>query len=160
MEYSSDTRLVQEADSALTEANSLSGAVLRTPEELADIVSQFASSDGWIDRVRLRAEERWYERLYHGPDYDIWVNQLAAGAIDRLPRPRCVLGRLRRSDSSAGSWTPPRDGHDWWVSGMEGNGSADCSARQRFLGRVSHVSRFSKCGFCAHNSCVSIKAMN
>jgi rhodanese-related sulfurtransferase len=73
MEYSSATRLLQEADSALTEANSLSGAVLRTPEELANIVSQFASSDGWIDKVRLRAEQRWYERLYHGPDYDIWV---------------------------------------------------------------------------------------
>ena len=23
--------------------------------------------------MRLRAERRWYERLYHGPDYDIWV---------------------------------------------------------------------------------------
>jgi hypothetical protein len=23
--------------------------------------------------VRLGAERRWYERLYHGPDYDIWV---------------------------------------------------------------------------------------
>jgi rhodanese-related sulfurtransferase/mannose-6-phosphate isomerase-like protein (cupin superfamily) len=53
--------------------NGLSGAVSRTPEELADIVSQFAASDGWIDKVRLRAERRWYERLYHGPDYDIWV---------------------------------------------------------------------------------------
>jgi rhodanese-related sulfurtransferase len=73
MEYSSNTRLLQEADSALTEADSLSGAVLKTPEELADIVSKFASSDGWIDKVRLRAEQRWYERLYHGPDYDIWV---------------------------------------------------------------------------------------
>jgi rhodanese-related sulfurtransferase/predicted metal-dependent enzyme (double-stranded beta helix superfamily) len=73
MEYSSDTRLLQEADSVLTEANSLSGADLRTPEELANIVSQFASSDGWMDKVRLRAEQRWYERLYHGPDYDIWV---------------------------------------------------------------------------------------
>ena len=73
MEYSSDTRLLQEADSALTDVNSLSGAVLRTPEELANIVSQFAASDGWIDKVRLRAEQRWYERLYHGPDYDVWV---------------------------------------------------------------------------------------
>jgi len=45
----------------------------KTPKELADIVAQFASSDGWIDRVRLRTEQRWYERLYHGPDYDIWV---------------------------------------------------------------------------------------
>ena len=26
-----------------------------------------------MDKVRLRAEQRWYERLYHGPDYDIWV---------------------------------------------------------------------------------------
>jgi rhodanese-related sulfurtransferase/mannose-6-phosphate isomerase-like protein (cupin superfamily) len=26
-----------------------------------------------MDKVRLRAEERWYERLYHGSDYDIWV---------------------------------------------------------------------------------------
>ncbi len=26
-----------------------------------------------MDKVRLRAERRWYERLYHGPDHDIWV---------------------------------------------------------------------------------------
>ena len=45
----------------------------KTPEELADVVSQFASTDGWMDRVRLRVEERWYERLYHGPKHDIWV---------------------------------------------------------------------------------------
>jgi rhodanese-related sulfurtransferase/mannose-6-phosphate isomerase-like protein (cupin superfamily) len=51
----------------------LSGSIPKTPEELANIVAQFASSDGWIDRVRLRAEERWYERLHHDPDYDIWV---------------------------------------------------------------------------------------
>ncbi|WP_216841139.1 rhodanese-like domain-containing protein [Acidobacterium sp. S8] len=51
----------------------LSGAGSRTPEELASFVARFASSDGWMDRVRLRAERRWYERLYHGPDYDIWV---------------------------------------------------------------------------------------
>jgi rhodanese-related sulfurtransferase/mannose-6-phosphate isomerase-like protein (cupin superfamily) len=47
--------------------------VSRTPEELANIVSLFASSNGWIDRVRLNAERRWYERLYQGTDYDIWV---------------------------------------------------------------------------------------
>ena len=51
----------------------LSASTLKTPEELADIVSHFASSDGWIDRVRLRTEERWYERLYQDADYDIWV---------------------------------------------------------------------------------------
>jgi rhodanese-related sulfurtransferase len=58
------------------------------------------------------------------------------------------------------SWTPPRDRHDWWISGVEGNGSADCSAKRGFLSRVSHVSRFSSRGFCAQNSCVSSEAMN
>ena len=58
-----DKRMAREAGTTLIAA----------PEELADIVSRFASSDGWIHKVRLRAEGRWYERLYHGPDYDIWV---------------------------------------------------------------------------------------
>jgi rhodanese-related sulfurtransferase/mannose-6-phosphate isomerase-like protein (cupin superfamily) len=73
MQLATDKRLVREASSAVIAANSPSGAVRRTPEELANIVSLFASSDRWMDRVRLRAEGRWYERLYHGPDYDIWV---------------------------------------------------------------------------------------
>ena len=34
-------------------------ALLRTPEEPANIVSLFASSEGWMDKVRLRAEGRW-----------------------------------------------------------------------------------------------------
>jgi rhodanese-related sulfurtransferase/mannose-6-phosphate isomerase-like protein (cupin superfamily) len=46
---------------------------LRTPDELAEIVSRFVSSDGWIEKVRLRTAQRWYERLYLGTDYDIWV---------------------------------------------------------------------------------------
>jgi rhodanese-related sulfurtransferase/mannose-6-phosphate isomerase-like protein (cupin superfamily) len=29
--------------------------------------------DGWMERVRLRTEHRWYERLYQGSDHDIWV---------------------------------------------------------------------------------------
>ena len=73
MQLATDQRLVQETDSALIAAKSLSGAVSRTPEELADIVSVFAWSDGWMDKVRLQAEQRWYERLYYGADYDIWV---------------------------------------------------------------------------------------
>src|SRR3984957_12388708 len=73
MQLATDERLVQEADSALIAPKGLSGAVSKTPEELAYIVSLFASSDGWMDKVRLRAEQRWYERLYHGPDYDMWV---------------------------------------------------------------------------------------
>src|SRR6202453_558060 len=68
-----DEQLVREASTTLIGAKGLSGAVSRTPEELADIVSLFASSDDWVDKVRLRADGRWYERLYHGPDYDIWV---------------------------------------------------------------------------------------
>jgi rhodanese-related sulfurtransferase len=68
-----DRQLAREGGTTLIAANGLSGAVLRTPEELANIVSLFAASDGWIDKVRLRPEHRWYERLYHGPDYDIWV---------------------------------------------------------------------------------------
>jgi rhodanese-related sulfurtransferase len=47
--------------------------VSKTPEELAHIVSLFAASDGWLDRVRLRTEDRWYERLHRGPDYDLWA---------------------------------------------------------------------------------------
>ena len=65
--------LAREASTTLIAVQDLSGAVSRTPEELANIVSLFASSDGWMDQVRLRAEGRWYERLYHSPDYDIWV---------------------------------------------------------------------------------------
>src|SRR5882757_5828165 len=73
MQLAADKRLLQEDESASTAPKNLSGAVLRTPEELANIVSLFASSDGWMDKVRLRADQRWYERLYLGPDYDIWV---------------------------------------------------------------------------------------
>ena len=69
MQLAIEERFVSEASSTLIP----SGADWKTPEELAGIVAEFASSDGWIDRVRLRTEERWYERLYHGPDYDIWV---------------------------------------------------------------------------------------
>ncbi len=68
-----DKYLAREASTTLIEAKNLSAAISRTPEELANIVSLFASSDGWMEKVRLHAERRWYERLYHGPDYDIWV---------------------------------------------------------------------------------------
>jgi mannose-6-phosphate isomerase-like protein (cupin superfamily) len=69
MQLATDERIVRETHSTLISRD----VVSRTPEELANIVSLFASSDGWIDRVRLSAERRWYERLYQGPDYDIWV---------------------------------------------------------------------------------------
>jgi predicted metal-dependent enzyme (double-stranded beta helix superfamily) len=71
MQLALDKLVDKEADRAL-EAERLSG-ISRTPEELANIVSEFASSDEWMDKVRLRADHRWYERLYHRPDHDIWV---------------------------------------------------------------------------------------
>jgi rhodanese-related sulfurtransferase len=73
MRLATEEVLVCNASSTLTAAKRQSSTVLKTPEELANIVSLFASSDGWLDRVRLRTEQRWYERLYHGPDHDIWA---------------------------------------------------------------------------------------
>lgn len=48
-------------------------AITRTPADLAKIVARFAASEKWIERVRFRVDQRWYERLYDGPDYDVWV---------------------------------------------------------------------------------------
>jgi rhodanese-related sulfurtransferase/mannose-6-phosphate isomerase-like protein (cupin superfamily) len=51
----------------------LHGAELKTPEDLSEIVSRFAVSGGWMDRVRLCAERRWYERVFASSSHDIWV---------------------------------------------------------------------------------------
>jgi rhodanese-related sulfurtransferase/mannose-6-phosphate isomerase-like protein (cupin superfamily) len=69
MRLATEERLVRDADSTLIQP----GAISRTLDELVEIVSLYASSDGWLDRVRLRTEERWFARLYQGPDHDIWV---------------------------------------------------------------------------------------
>ena len=66
-------KLARGVNRTLIEVKDLSGGASRTPEELANIITRFASSEGWMEKVRLRTERRWYERLYHGPDYDIWV---------------------------------------------------------------------------------------
>jgi rhodanese-related sulfurtransferase/predicted metal-dependent enzyme (double-stranded beta helix superfamily) len=68
-----DTRFARTTGTRPKVTTDLPNAVLRTPSELANIVAVFASSDEWVGRVRLRADRRWYERLYHGPDYDVWV---------------------------------------------------------------------------------------
>jgi rhodanese-related sulfurtransferase/mannose-6-phosphate isomerase-like protein (cupin superfamily) len=68
-----DNRPVREAHPTRIAEQDLSHAALKRPEELASIVSLFALSAGWMEKVRLRAEGRWYQRLYYGPDYDIWV---------------------------------------------------------------------------------------
>jgi rhodanese-related sulfurtransferase/mannose-6-phosphate isomerase-like protein (cupin superfamily) len=70
MQLEVQEQLIPEIGSAVLPPVSVS----KTPEELTRIVADFASSsDGWIDRVRLRTDDRWYERLYQGPDHDIWV---------------------------------------------------------------------------------------
>ena len=73
MQLATEELFVGEVSSSSIAAESQSRVISRTPDELAEIVSQFASSVGWLNRVRLRTEHRWYERLYHGPDYDIWA---------------------------------------------------------------------------------------
>ena len=73
MQLATEEQLVRDASSTWIAAKCQTAAALKTPEEFANIVSRFASSDGWLDRVRLRTEYRWYERLYHGPDHDIWA---------------------------------------------------------------------------------------
>jgi rhodanese-related sulfurtransferase/mannose-6-phosphate isomerase-like protein (cupin superfamily) len=54
-------------------AGSIEIGAARTPQELARMVQGIASSIQWLDRVRMRADRRWYERLYHGPAYDVWL---------------------------------------------------------------------------------------
>ena len=73
MQFATDEILVFGANNTSPPAPKTADAVSRAPEELASIVLQFALSDEWVDRVRLRTEHRWYERIYHGPDHDIWV---------------------------------------------------------------------------------------
>jgi rhodanese-related sulfurtransferase/mannose-6-phosphate isomerase-like protein (cupin superfamily) len=66
------TRHTETAGAGLAAADQLQ-TISQTPAQLADIVETFASSNDWMERVRLRADQRWYERLYNGPDYDVWV---------------------------------------------------------------------------------------
>jgi rhodanese-related sulfurtransferase/quercetin dioxygenase-like cupin family protein len=44
------------------------------PAKLAEVITAFAGkSSEWIERVRLCAHRRWYERLYRGPEHDLWI---------------------------------------------------------------------------------------
>jgi rhodanese-related sulfurtransferase/mannose-6-phosphate isomerase-like protein (cupin superfamily) len=73
MQFAAEQRIARDANATAVEAELQPEAVLRTPKELISIVSLFASSDGWMDRVRLRVEHRWYERVYQDQEHDIWV---------------------------------------------------------------------------------------
>src|SRR6202167_6382329 len=72
MQVRTDGKFVQRNENVLA-GRSADKAVLRTPQELADIIAEFARRDGWIEKVRLRTDQRWYERLHLGPEHDIWV---------------------------------------------------------------------------------------
>ncbi len=61
------------SSTVLVETELPSGIAPKTPEDLAEIVSVFAATDGWLERVRLQLDERWYERLYQSAGYDIWA---------------------------------------------------------------------------------------
>ena len=67
------------------------------------IVSRFAASEGWLDRVLLRAEHRWYERLYLGPDHDIWasIDQVLSAARARLRRLSSAEAFLATAEAKA-----------------------------------------------------------
>jgi rhodanese-related sulfurtransferase/mannose-6-phosphate isomerase-like protein (cupin superfamily) len=73
MRVAVDNQIEQEDKNRPRIASESSVATTKSPEELANIVTAFASTDGWMERVRLKADRRWYERLYHGLDHDIWV---------------------------------------------------------------------------------------
>jgi rhodanese-related sulfurtransferase/quercetin dioxygenase-like cupin family protein len=73
MQAATEGRNVPPSGTELIPAIDSNNEVSRTPDELADIVSQFSSSSEWVDRVRLRLEGRWYERLYLNSDHDIWL---------------------------------------------------------------------------------------
>lgn len=73
MQLITGTKVERDSIHSLIAKQGSSSEKLRTPAELAALVAEFASTNGWLDRVRLRAEGRWYERLYLGPDHDIWV---------------------------------------------------------------------------------------
>jgi mannose-6-phosphate isomerase-like protein (cupin superfamily) len=68
-----DTHINNEISRTSERAGLIDMRTPRTPQELAGIVQVFASSCEWLARVRLRADRRWYERLYHGPEYDVWL---------------------------------------------------------------------------------------
>jgi rhodanese-related sulfurtransferase/mannose-6-phosphate isomerase-like protein (cupin superfamily) len=69
MQPATNGRFASDSSNALIPSRAAS----KGPQDLADIVARFASSDGWLDRVRLCAEHRWYERLYLAAGHDIWV---------------------------------------------------------------------------------------
>jgi rhodanese-related sulfurtransferase len=69
-----DLKLTHDATSKPAALTVFAEAGSLTPQELVDIVERFASRpEEWMERVRLSPDRRWYERLYCGPNHDVWV---------------------------------------------------------------------------------------
>ena len=82
-----------------------------TLAELAELAQRLAvHRQDWIEHVRLRSDERWFERIEQSPDHDVWVIELAAGPDDRVPRPwrvlRSIRGRAGHSRRAPGGYRP------------------------------------------------------
>ena len=52
---------------AAAPASSATASLTRVVRDLA------LNLNAWIGRVRLGTDDRWYERLCDGPDYDVWA---------------------------------------------------------------------------------------
>lgn len=91
-----EEQLISEAPITAIAGEDLTGMTSRRPEELANTVLGFASSDRWIDKVRLRTEGRWYERLYHGLDYDIRIISWLPGQSTGFHDHGCIFWSLCR----------------------------------------------------------------
>ena len=49
-------------------------APARTLAELAELAQRLAARpQDWVERVRLRSDEPWFERIEQGPDHDVWL---------------------------------------------------------------------------------------
>jgi hypothetical protein len=66
MQLGTDERLLQETENGVSiKAKIRSAGISKRPKELAEIVCLFASSDGWLDKVRLQADRRPHKDRRH-----------------------------------------------------------------------------------------------
>jgi rhodanese-related sulfurtransferase/mannose-6-phosphate isomerase-like protein (cupin superfamily) len=73
-DLTADSPVIREsASSSETNSAASDNPKRRTPQELIELLRAFADSTQWLDRVRLRSDRRWYERLFEGPEYDVWL---------------------------------------------------------------------------------------
>jgi rhodanese-related sulfurtransferase len=68
-----DTQSARETTAVGPAGANLAGVASPTLAELTRIVETTAASNGWLAQVRLRADRRCYERIYHSREHDIWV---------------------------------------------------------------------------------------